>query len=90
MKRILKGLIFLLVIFIFFLGYQFIKYQNTQVDEKERAIQAQNEADLEREVLNKQLENAQNYVDSINNDTALTILRTTGKITLSHDKNTRE
>ena len=86
MKRILKGLIFLLVIFIFFLGYQFIKYQNTQVDEKERAIQAQNEADLEREVLNKQLENAQNYVDSINNDTALTILRTTGKITLSHDK----
>ena len=40
MKRILKGLIFLLVIFIFFLGYQFIKYQNTQVDEKERAIQA--------------------------------------------------
>ena len=86
MKRILKGLIFLLVIFIFFLGYQFIKYQNTQVDEKERAIQAQNEADLEREVLNKQLENAQNYVDSINNDTALTILSTTGKITLSHDK----
>lgn len=86
MKRILKGLIFLLVIFIFFLGYQFIKYKNTQVDEKERAIQAQNEADLEREVLNKQLENAQNYVDSINNDTALTILRTTGKITLSHDK----
>ena len=37
-------------------------------------------------MLRKEIENAQNYISNIDNNIALTILRTSGKITLSHDK----
>lgn len=89
-KKIIKkvfGILFIALICIgIFLGYQYIQYKNKEVDEFKRELQAQNDADLEKELLNREMENAQNYVKNINNDVALTILRTNGKITLSHDK----
>ena len=87
MKKILKRILFLfLLCTIIFTGYQFIQYKNREVDDLKREVQAQNEADLEQELLNKEIENAQNYINNIDNNIALTILRTSGKITLSHDK----
>lgn len=90
MKKIIKKffgiLLFVVVCLGIFLGYQYIQYKNSEVDELQREVQAQNDADLEQEVLNKEIENANNYVKNINNNIALTILRTTGKITLTHDK----
>lgn len=89
-KKIIKkvlGILFIALIFIgIFLGYQYIQYKNKEVDEFKRELQAQNDADLEQELLNKEITNAQNFVKNINNDIAITILRTNGKITLSHDK----
>ncbi len=89
-KKIIKkifGILFITLICIgIFLGYQYIQYKNKEVDEFKRELQAQTDADLEEELLNREMENAQNYVKNINNNIALTILRTNGKITLSHDK----
>ncbi len=87
MKKILKRILFLfLLCTIIFTGYQFIQYKNREVDDLKREVQAQNEADLEKEMLRKEIENAQNYISNIDNNIALTISRTSGKITLSHDK----
>lgn len=87
MKKMLKRILFLfLLCAIVFTGYQFIQYKNREVDDLKREVQAQDEADLEQELLNKEIENAQNYINNIDNNIALTILRTSGKITLSHDK----
>ena len=69
-----------------FLGYQYIKYKNQEVNELKREVQAQDDADLQRELLNREIENAKNYVKEVDNNVALTVLRTSGKITLSHDK----
>lgn len=87
MKKMLKRILFLfLLCAIVFTGYQFIQYKNREVDDLKREVQAQDEADLEQELLDKEIENAQNYINNIDNNIALTILRTSGKITLSHDK----
>lgn len=85
-KKIFGILIFVLLCFAIFLGYQFIQYKNQEVDEVKREVQAESDAKLQEELLNHEIEKAENFVENINNDVALTILRTSGKITLSHDK----
>lgn len=85
-KKVFGILVFVLICASVLMGYEYVKYKNREVDELKREVQAQNAADLEQELLNKEIENAKNYVKNINNDIALTILRTSGKITLTHDK----
>lgn len=85
-KKVFRILVFVLICASVLMGYEYVKYKNREVDELKREVQAQNAADLEQELLNKEIENAKNYVKNINNDIALTILRTSGKITLTHDK----
>lgn len=85
-KKVFGILVFVLICASVLMGYEYVKYKNREVDELKREVQAQDAADLEQELLNKEIENAKNYVKNINNDIALTILRTSGKITLTHDK----
>ncbi len=85
-KKVFHVLLFVLLLAGIFLGYQYIKYKNQEVNELKREVQAQDNADLQRELLNKEIENAKNYVKEVDNNVALTVLRTSGKITLSHDK----
>ena len=85
-KKVFGILVFVLICASVHMGYEYVKDKNREVDELKREVQAQNAADLEQELLNKEIENAKNYVKNINNDIALTILRTSGKITLTHDK----
>lgn len=85
-KKVLWILLVVLVGFGIFLGYQFVQYKNREVDDLKREVQAESEVKLQEELFNKELEKAENLVETINNDIALTVLRTSGKITLSHDK----
>lgn len=85
-KKVLWILLFVLIGFGIFCGYQYMEYKNREVDELKREVQAQNDADLEQELLDKEIENAQNFVNNIDNNIAITVLRTNGKITLTHDK----
>ena len=85
-KKVFHVLLFVMLLAGVFLGYQYIQYKNKEVNDLQREVQAQNDADLQKELLDRQIENAQNYVNEINNNVALTVLRTSGKITLSHDK----
>ena len=90
MKRLFKKILFILIFVmlgaLMSLIYQYIQYNNQQTDELKEEVQAQTNINLEKEILNKEIEKAQDFVDSINNNVALTLLRTSGKITLSHDK----
>lgn len=85
-KKILKLVFVLIVIFALFLGYQYIKYLNEPKNEVIREDNAHIDVELQEELLKDKMEAAKNLVTNINNDVALTILRTSGKITLSHDK----
>lgn len=85
-KKLLWILLFILLSTIMSLGYQYIQYKNQEVDEIKKEIQVQADANLQQEILNNQIQNAQNFIKNINNNVALTVLRTFGKITLSHDK----
>ena len=85
-KKVFLVLLFVMLLAGVFLGYQYIQYKNKEVNDLQREVQAQNDADLQKELLDRQIENAKNYVNEINNNVALTVLRTSGKITLSHDK----
>ncbi len=85
-KKVFHVLLFVMLLAGIFLGYQYIKYKNQEVNELKREVQAQDDADLQRELLNREIENAKNYVKEVDNNVALTVLRTSGKITLSHDK----
>lgn len=85
-KKIFKLVLILVIIFVIFLGYQYIKYLNTSKDEGIREDNAHIDVELEEKLLKDKLEAAKNMVTNINNDVALTVLRTSGKITLSHDK----
>ena len=85
-KKVFHVLLFVMLLAGVFLGYQYIQYKNKEVNDLQREVQAQNDADLQKELLDRQIENAKNYVNEINNNVALTVLRTSGKITLSHDK----
>lgn len=85
-KKVFGILLFVLICAGIFLGYQYMKYKDREVDELEREVQAQNDADLEQELLNEEMENAKNYVKNIDNNIAITVLRTSGKLTLTHDK----
>ena len=85
-KKIFKIVLVLLVILALFIGYQYIKYLNSSKDEGIRENDAHIDVELEEKLLKDKMEAAKNLVTSINNDVALTILRTSGKITLSHDK----
>ena len=86
-KKILKGIfvvmIFLLVVF---LGYNYTQYKNSQNDEVKREVKALEDSKLQEELLEKELQKAQNFIEEVNNNIALTVLRTSGKVTLSHDK----
>ena len=64
-KKFFAVLLFLAIGFGIFLGYQYIQYKNNEVDDLKREVQAQTSADLEKELLNKNLENAKNYVENI-------------------------
>ena len=85
-KKVLWILLLVLVGFGIFLGYQFVQYKNREVDDLKREVQAESEVKLQEELFNKEMEKAENLVETINNDIAITVLRTSGKITLSHDK----
>ena len=85
-KKVFHVLLFVMLLAGVFLGYQYIQYKNKEVNDLQREVQAQNDADLQKELLDRQIENAKNYVNEINNNVALTVLRTSGKMTLSHDK----
>ncbi len=86
LKKFIWFLIFVLLSIVIYLGYQYIQYKNQEVNEIKKEVQAQTNANLQKELLNKEIENAQNFIESINNNVALTLLRTSGKITLTHDK----
>lgn len=86
LKKIYKIVFVLVVIFALLLGYQYIKYLNTSKDEIIREENANIDVELQEELLKDKMEAAKNLVTHINNNVALTILRTSGKITLSHDK----
>ncbi len=86
MKKIRGILVIILVGVVIFLGYQYIQYRNQEVDEIKREAQAQIDQELQKKLLEEKLGNAQIFVDSINNDIAITLLRLEGHLTLSHDK----
>ena len=67
-KKIFGILIFVLLCFAIFLGYQFIQYKNQEVDEVKREVQAESDAKLQEELLNHEIEKAENFVENINND----------------------
>lgn len=85
-KKVVTVLLVVIIIFVIFMGYQFIQYKNQEKNEDLREDQASIDVDLEEEILEEKMQAAKNLVTKINNDVALTILRTSGKITLSHDK----
>lgn len=90
MKRLFKKLLFILIFVmlgaLMSLIYQYIQYNNQQTDELKEEVQAQTNVDLQEELLKKEIEKAEDFVENLNNNIALTVLRTSGKITLSHDK----
>lgn len=89
-KKIIRKVLILLFVVIVcmttFLTYQYIQYKNKEIDELKREVQAQTDIDLEQELLNEEIDNAKNFIKNIDNNIAITVLRTRGKLTLSHDK----
>lgn len=69
-----------------FIGYVYFQYKNNEVDDVKSEMRAQEESRLQEELLQREIQKAQSFVENINNDIALTILRTSGKVKLSHDK----
>lgn len=90
MKRFFKKLLFILIFVmlgaLIALLFQYIHYNNQQTDGVKEEVQAQTNVDLQEELLKKEIEKAEDFVENLNNNIALTVLRTSGKITLSHDK----
>lgn len=85
-RKVFKIILVLVVVFALFLGYQYIKYLKQEDNDDIRESQSNIDVQLQEEVLKNNMEAAKNLVTSINNEVALTILRTSGKITLTHDK----
>ncbi len=85
-KKVVKILLIVAIIFVIFLGYQFIQYKNQEKNEDVLEEQSSIDVDFQEELLEEKMQAAKNLVTEINNNVALTILRTSGKITLSHDK----
>ena len=69
-----------------FLGYNYVQYKNQEVDNLKREVQAENDAKLQEELLRREMEKSETLIDAINNDIALTLLRTKGNVKLTHDK----
>ena len=55
-KKVFGILVFVLICASVLMGYEYVKYKNREVDELKREVQAQNAADLEQELLNKEIE----------------------------------
>ncbi len=85
-KKVVKILLIVAIIFVIFLGYQFMKYKNQEKNDDVLEEQSSIDVDFQEELLEEKMQAAKNLVTEINNNVALTILRTSGKITLSHDK----
>lgn len=89
-KKIVKNAFIILFVIIIgiaiFMTYQYIQYKNREIDELKREVQAKTDIDLEQEILNKEINNAKNFINNIDNNIAITVLRTSGKLILSHDK----
>lgn len=85
-KKIRGILVIVLIGVVVFLSFNYIQYKKQTNDELQREANAKIEEELQQELFKKQIDKAEDYVESINNDVALTILRTKGNIKLSHDK----
>lgn len=86
-KKLFKGVLKLIVLgIVVFLGYNYVQYKNQEVDNLKREVQAENDAKLQEELLRREMEKSETLIDAINNDIALTLLRTKGNVKLTHDK----
>ncbi len=86
-KKLFKGILILLVlVIVVFLGYNYVQYKNQEVDNLKREVQAENDAKLQEELLKREMEKSETLIDTINNNVALTLLRTKGNVKLNHDK----
>lgn len=86
-KKLFKGVLILTVLgIVVFLGYNYVQYKNQEVDNLKREVQAENDAKLQEELLKREMEKSETLIDAINNDIALTLLRTKGNVKLTHDK----
>lgn len=86
-KKLFKGVLTLIVLgIVVFLGYNYVQYKNQEVDNLKREVQAENDAKLQEELLRREMEKSETLIDAINNDIALTLLRTKGNVKLTHDK----
>lgn len=86
-KKLFKGVLTLTVLaIVVFLGYNYVQYKNQEVDNLKREVQAENDAKLQEELLKREMEKSETLIDAINNDVALTLLRTKGNVKLTHDK----
>ncbi len=86
-KKLLKGCLTICLLGILvFLGYNYVKYKNQEVNELNREVQAENDAKLQEELLKREMEKSETFIDAINNNVALTVLRTKGNVKLTHDK----
>lgn len=86
-KKLFKGILILTVLgIVVFLGYNYVQYKNQEVDNLKREVQAENDAKLQEELLKREMEKSETLIDAINNDIALTLLRTKGNVKLTHDK----
>ena len=86
-KKILKVMFCLLIIGgVIFFTYNYTQYKNNKDDAVKREVKALEDSKLQQELLEKEVAKSQNFIEELNNNVALTLLRTSGKITLSHDK----
>lgn len=87
LKKIIKRILLVLfLIIIFIITYEIYKYIKNYNSKLRIENNSKCEVELQKELLNNNLKNAQNFVETINNNVALTLLRTNGELTLSHDK----
>lgn len=71
---------------VIFFTYNYTQYKNNKDDAVKREVKALEDSKLQQELLEKEVAKSQNFIEELNNNVALTLLRTSGKITLSHDK----
>ncbi len=86
-KKIIKFVVLILVVGgVIFFTYNYTQYKNNKEDAVKREIKALEDSKLQKELLEKEVAKSQNFIEELNNNVALTLLRTSGRITLSHDK----
>jgi len=87
MKKFFKKLFLFLIVILICIGVtSFIQYKKELANKEKREQEARIEKEFQEKLLGKNLENANNYISEVNNNTSIVVLRVNGKLTLSHDK----